>query len=143
MGYDYAEVDHTLDSTISLNLKSGVSNRFRQWGVSLQTGTLESKPATFIAPSASVRLLKHLDLSYAGSLLNLEGVTKQHILTMGYELSPTRSFGGRMVVQDNDTNWYASYRSSGGQGTDLYFIIGDPNSRRFRRQMQLKLVFAF
>jgi hypothetical protein len=143
ISYDYGIVDDTLDHTIQLSLRSGVSNRFKQWGVSVQTGTLGGKPATFIAPTASLRILKRLDIGYSGSLLNLDGVTKQHVLTLGYELSPTRSFGGRMVVQDNDTNWYASYRSSGGKGMDLYFIIGDPNTRKFERKAQLKLVFAF
>jgi hypothetical protein len=143
LSLDYALVDGTIDETVTLGLTSGVSNRFKKFGVQIQAGRLASQPATFISPSASVRLFHHLDLAYAGSILNLQGVTRQHILTASYDLSPTRSFGGRAVMQDNDLNWYLSYRNSGGKGTNLYFIIGDPNARRFSRQAQLKLVFSF
>jgi hypothetical protein len=140
---DYSEVDDTIDSTLTFNFTHGFSNRFKRFGIQVQTGRLASQPATFIAPSASVRLFKRLDMSYAGSLLNLQGVTKQHVLTASYEFSPTRSIGGRAVMFNDDLNWYLSYRNSGGKGTDVYFIIGDPNARRFVRQAQLKLVFSF
>ncbi len=141
--HDYAVVEGQMDHTVTLGVTSGFSNRFRRFGLNVQTGILGGQKATFLAPTASLRLLKHMDISYGGSILNLQGVTKQHILTANYELSPTRSFGGRLVAQDSDTNWYLSYRSAGGKGTDLYFIIGDPNARRFTRQVQLKLVFAY
>jgi hypothetical protein len=39
-------------------------------------------------------------------------------------------------------NWYLSYRRSGAKGMDAYFIIGDPDRRRFREQVQIKLVFV-
>lgn len=141
--FDYALVDKTIDETVTVGLTNGVTNRFKQYGVQVQTGRLASHPATYIAPTASVRLFHHLDLAYAGSLLNLQGVTRQHILTAGYDLSPTRSFGGRAVMHNNDLNWYLSYRNSGGKGTNMYVIIGDPNARRFSRQAQVKFVFAF
>ncbi|MBS1721913.1 MAG: hypothetical protein JSS66_02780 [Armatimonadetes bacterium] len=140
---DYAIVDDTVDSTVTLGAMMGASNRFRQFGVNVQFGRFSSIPATYITPVASVRLFRRLDLAYAGSILNLDGVTRQHTLTAGYELSPTRSFGGRLVCQDSDTNWYLSYRNSGGRGTNFYVIVGDPNARTFQRQLQLKFVFAF
>ena len=45
-------------------------------------------------------------------------------------------------IEDANTNWYLSYRSSGEKGTELFFIIGDPNSLRFTEKVALKLVFA-
>ncbi|MFN8221027.1 MAG: sugar-binding protein [Fimbriimonadales bacterium] len=140
---EYSETDGTIDSTYRLSLRTGATNRFRQFGVAVTTGRLQSEPATFVSPSASLRLLKKLDVSYGGSILNLQGQTNQHVMTASYELSPTRSIGGRVVTQNADTNWYVSFRSSGAKGTEFYFIIGDPNARRFVRQAQLKVVFAF
>lgn len=139
---DYAIIDGTVDSTVMVGGVIGNSNRFRKYGINLQTGRLASRPSTFISGAASFRLFKKLDLGYSGSILNLDGSTNQHTVTLGYELSPTRSFGGRLVAQDADTNWYLSYRNAGGRGTDFYVILGDPNSRQFRRVLQFKLVFA-
>lgn len=140
---DYAIIDNTVDSTYSAGVTFGASNRFKKVGINVTTGRLSSLPATFVQGSASFRVLKHLDIGYSGSILNLQGVTNQHTLTMGYELSPTRSFGGRLVAQDADTNWYLSYRNAGGRGTDFYVIVGDPNARRFQRLLQFKVVFSF
>lgn len=139
---DYGIVDGTVDSTFMVGGVIGNSNRFRKYGVNITTGRLASMPATFISGSASLRLFKGLDLGYSGSVLNLDGSTNQHTVTLGYEISPTKSFGGRLVAQDSDTNWYLSYRNSGGRGTNFYVIVGDPNSRTFKRVLQFKLVFA-
>ncbi len=141
--HDYAIVDDTVDNTFQLGATVGSSNRFRKYGLNIQFGRLASQPATFLTPKASFRVFRHLDVSYSGAILNLQGTTTQNVLTMGYELSPTRSFGGRMVTLDSDTNWYLFYRAAGGKGTDFYVVLGDPNTRRFSRQLQVKLVFAF
>lgn len=122
---------------------SGATNRFRQFGISGQFGEQGSSRATFLGPSASFRLLKKLDVSYTGGLLNRAGVTDQHILTFNYELSPLRSFGGRTVVQNSDTNLYFFYHNSGGRGTDFFVVLGDPNAARFKKQLQVKWVFSF
>lgn len=140
---DYDRFDASLDQYASLTLMHGVTNRFSQYGVQVQTGILNEHPATFISPTASFRLFKKVDLTYAGSLLNLQGVTQQHIVTANYLVSPTVSFGGRAVVQNSSTNWYLFYHNSGGKGTEWYFVIGDPNAPKFVRQALLKVVFAF
>jgi len=143
LSHDYTLQDGTIDSTTRLTFIQGATNRFLQYGGSVVTGRFGGKKGTYLAPQGSVRIGKKLDLGYAGSILNLGGVSQQHTITAGYELSPTRSFGGRLTMQDRDTNWYLSYRSAGGKGTDFYVILGDPNARKFKRQLQLKWVFAF
>lgn len=139
---NYEETDGTIDNTLMVGLRSRVTNRFRQFGINVTAGRLGSEPATFISPLASLRMLKKLDIAYSGALLNLMGHTNQHIVTTSFEFSPTQSIGGRMVVQNADTNWYLSYRNSGAKGTEVYFIIGDPNARKFVRQAQLKMIFS-
>jgi len=139
---DYAVIDGTVDSTYMLSATMGATNRFRKVGLGVVVGMLASEPSTYLNPIASVRLFKHLDLSYNGALLNFQGTARQHVLTAGYEFSPTRSMGGRLVALDADTNWYLFYRSAGGRGTDFYLIYGDPNTRTFSRKFQIKLVFA-
>jgi hypothetical protein len=63
-------------------------------------------------------------------------------MTLNYEISPTRSFGGRVVVQNADTNVYLFYRNSGGRGTEYYFLFGNPDALRTQTSLQVKVVFA-
>ena len=140
--YNYQATDKQLDNTLTLGAINGVSNRFLQYGLTAQFGILANQPASFLAPQMSVRLFKKLDVSYGGAILNLQGVTQQHIVTANYELSPTRSFGGRMVKQDSNTNAYLFYHNSGGKGTEMFVLLGDPNTRTFQKKLSLKLVFV-
>lgn len=140
--YQHEMFDDTTDATVSVRVRRGVSNRFRQWGLLFSTGKQADRPYSFVGPEGSIRLFRRFDLAYGAGIQAYEGHTQQHILTMNYELSPSRSIGGRVVVQDSYTNWYVSYRSSGERGTEIYFIIGDPNALRFKEQVRLKLVFA-
>lgn len=134
--------DGQTDATYGLTLTKNVSNRFRQWGLMVQGGKQADRPSTVIAPQLSYRLFRKLDLVYAGTVVNLNGSNQQHILTLNYDFSPTRSLVGRMVTQQNNTNWYISYRNSGGKGTEMFFILGDPNAQRFQSQFRIKFVFA-
>jgi len=99
--------------------------------------------STFLGPSASFRILKKLDILYQGAFQNRAGLDQQHVITMNYEISPTCSYGGRVVVQNADTDAYFFYHKSGGKGTELFLILGDPNAKRTVKSIQLKLVFAF
>jgi hypothetical protein len=134
--------DDQTDETYGVQVTSWASNRFKQWGFNVTAGRQANRPYNFIGPTGSVRILKKMDLAYAAAIQNFEGREQQHILTGTYEVSPTRSFGGRIVIQDANTNWYVSYRSSGEKGTEMFFIIGDPNSLRFTEKVAVKLVFA-
>lgn len=134
--------DTDSDFTYGFQLGAGVSNRFRQWGFSFTTGNQANKPYTSFGPNLSLRVLKKLDISLGSFVQNYQGVKQQHILTFNYELSPFRSWGGRLVLQDANTNFYLSYRNAGRGGLDTYFILGDPNARRFTQRVMMKWVFA-
>jgi len=90
----------------------------------------------------SMRVLRKLDLTYQGAVVNLEGVDQQHIGTANYSLTPSQSIGGRIVLRNASANWYLQYHNSGERGTETYFIVGDPNAPRFVRQALVKMVFA-
>lgn len=139
---NYTKFDRQTDNTIGLFFGLGQSNRFQRAGLRFETGQQADRPYSFIGPSLSLRTLGKLDIAYGGGFQNYTEDSTQHVLTMSYEFLPTRSAGGRIVVQDNDTNGYISYRNSGATGTEIYFILGDPNARRFTARAALKFVFA-
>ena len=45
-------------------------------------------------------------------------------------------------MNTSDTNLYLFYKNSGGRGTNVFFLIGDPNALRFVKRISVKFVFA-
>lgn len=142
LSYDGSRFDDAADETIGGRIIWGESNRFRRVSIGGRVGRLDSRPASFYGIGMSFRLLRRLDVAYSANVQNLDGSEQLHIATFTYELSPTRSIGGRVVKHDSNTNWYLSYRHSGDRGTETYILLGDPNASRFREQAVVKMVFA-
>jgi len=138
----HSRFDSERDATWGLRVVRGASNRFLKVGLGVEQGIVADRPYSLISPEASLRLFRRLDIGYGGALERLAGSHRQHVATATYEISPTRSVGGRVVVENAHTNWYLSFRSSGQAGTEVFFILGDPNARRFQEQAFVKLVFA-
>jgi hypothetical protein len=134
--------DDLNDEVYSVQVTRGITNRFQRIGVELVTGRQANRPYSFIGPVFNTRLFRKVDLSYGGAIQNLDGSARQHVVSMNYELSPSRAIGGRLVSENSATNWYLSFRNSGERGTEYYFILGDPNARKFTRQALLKVVMA-
>ncbi len=130
------------DTNVGFEIHSGATNRFRHIGLRAQIGTVGDHASTLLGPIFSTHLFRKLDVSYGGTIENRLGIAQQHILSLNYEVSPVRSFGGRIVQQNNDTNAYLFYRNSGGKGLETYVILGDPNAVRTVRGLQVKFVFA-
>lgn len=145
----YFELDYnddyfldTHDFNLGGQIFEGYTNRFFQLGLKSYTGETASVADTYWAPTVKLRVLKKLDVLYSAAVQNRAGLEQQHIATLNYEISPTRSFGGRIVNTNGDTNVYLFYRNSGGKGTEIYFLFGDPNALRTQRSLQVKFVFA-
>ncbi len=130
------------DANVGFEIHSGVSNRFRHYGLRVQLGTVGDHQSTVLGPIISTRLFRKLDVSYGGVIENRLGLAQQHIVSLNYEISPVRSFGGRVVVQNSETNAYLFYRHSGAKGVETYVIFGDPNALRTVNSLQIKFVFA-
>ena len=139
---DGGKFDHDTDFTYGGGLNVGVSNRFRQYGVSFSTGQQANVPYTSFGPNFSFRIGKSFDLNYGAFFQSYQGFAQQHILTFNYLISPYRSWGGRMVINNSAVNFYLSYRNAGRKGLDTYFIIGDPNANSFVQRFLVKFVFA-
>lgn len=134
--------DNTTDFVYGGSFGIGVSNPYHQWNFNFSTGEQASLPYTSFGPALKVRLFHNFDVSLDSFVQVYQGVTQQHILSFNYEISPYRSWGGRMVAQNGRINLYLSYRNAGHGGADTYFLIGDPNGTSFSRQIAVKWVFA-
>lgn len=132
--------DGVLDNVQGFNLTRGFNNRFFRVGFGADSGVISGEEYSLWGPRVNVRVFRKLDIGYAGTFQNFAGHSKQNILTAGYELSPTRSIGGRLVETNGQTNWYLSFRNAGKAGIETFFILGDPNATKFRSVAQLKVV---
>lgn len=131
------------DRLTTIGVSRGVSDRTRQYGLEYTFGTAANEDYRFLGPNVSWRFGKRLDLSYSASFEQLLGRQEQQIMTMNYELTPNKAFGGRIVKEDQDWNGYLSYRDSGKKGTEMFVILGDPNAQKFKKVLQVKIVFSF
>jgi hypothetical protein len=138
----YGTFDGQLDNTYGMGVTYGASNRFRRVGFSLNRGRQAGRAYAFVGPHATFRILRRLDIGYGGAVQEFDGTTQQHIVSANYEVSPTRSVGGRLVTEDGRTNWYLSYRHSGGKGAETFVMLGDPNANVFASRVRVKMVFA-
>lgn len=69
-----------------------------------------------------------------------EGIRRQFISTLNYDLTTERSIGGRVVQQQGNRNIYFVYRQQVRLGTDAFLIFGDPNAEKTRSKVSVKLV---
>ena len=65
---------------------------------------------------------------------------EQTIATVRFDIDANRSVGGRLIRQNEDWNWYLSYRMSGKEGLEYFLIVGDPNANQFQRSLVFKVV---
>lgn len=142
-GLEHTRFEEETDSTASAGITFNASNRFRRMSLSTTQGRIAGRSYAFYQAGFSLRVLRRLDISYGGGIQQYDGTDEQHIVTASYELSPTRSFGGRAVLQGSDLNWYLSYRSAGALGAELFVMLGDPNAPRFVNQLAVKCVVPF
>ncbi len=69
--------------------------------------------------------------------------TQQHIVSLNYDLTNERGFGGRFVKGQDGTNFYLSYRQTMRKGMDAFIILGDPNGLSFEPRLAVKVVQVF
>jgi hypothetical protein len=64
----------------------------------------------------------------------------QMVLVATHDLGKYEGVSFRLVRRNDDYNWNASYRLSGRRGTEMFLIVGDPNSRTFTNRLAFKIV---
>jgi len=130
------------DNVFSANLGARVSDPFHNYGLGYSWGRRAGDAYRFITPYATCRFGERLTLGLASSLLFHTEDAQQHIFTFNYDFSPRQGIGGRVVAQTGGTNGYFSYRRSGYGGMETFLIVGDPNAKKFRPRLVLKVVWA-
>ena len=143
MGWNRELYANGQDDVKGFGITPNASNRFRQFSIYYETGQRADLPSQYLSLNATLRVLKHLDLSASRSVLTYNGTDSQTVLAAGYEFGPTTSFTTRFVSANGNSNVFASFRKGGGTGTEYYLILGDPNATRTATRVTVKVVWAF
>ncbi len=129
------------DDTLTSSLNWGQKTLFQQGGISWTLGHRQDLPYQYIsiAQGISVSKLFSLNASFGVEQFNGQQNT-QTILTGTYRLNSQEAIGGRIVQQNGDLDVYLSYSRRVRRGTDIFILVGDPNSPRTRGLITVKLV---
>lgn len=130
-----------VDTLYSISIEKPRRNQYRRWSLDYTTGNLAGRAYEQVGLSLRYRPLKRVQLFGSVQWQDHFEKSRQAILSLNYDKGLFESIGGRLVERDGDINWYLSYRRSGGLGNEFFLILGDPNSRSFRKQLILKAVF--
>jgi len=130
------------DSVFNFRVTPRASDPFHTFGVGYSWGRRAGAPYSFLTPGVTWRFGQKFTLGLASSILHHQGEEQQHILTFNHDFSPRQGIAGRIVAQAGGTNGYLAYRRSGYGGVETFLILGDPNARRFRQRLVLKVVWA-
>jgi hypothetical protein len=131
----------SVDTLYVISIEKPRRNQYRRWSLDYATGNLAGRAYEQVGVSLRYRPLKRVQLFGSLQWQDHFEKSRQAIVSLNYDMGLFESIGGRLVERDGDINWYLSYRRSGGLGNEFFLILGDPNSRTFRKQLILKAVF--
>ncbi|MCC6446065.1 MAG: carbohydrate binding family 9 domain-containing protein [Armatimonadetes bacterium] len=152
LGYTIGRHDNDMggfyqDRLANIGFNIGGDPRQSTW-LQYQLGRQGGRDYTFINLAQSFALSGKLAAGITRSQSRLvadDGAIEQHrqdILWLSYDLSSERSFSANLVRIDGLSNFYASFRQSVRQGTDMFFLFGDPNAPNSVSQLICKFVYA-
>lgn len=141
---DFGKREDFHDNTISSTVMWGQKTLFQQGSLNYQVGRRENLPYRFVNLNQGVLIGKGFSLNamYNGYHLG-DFDDSQTVLSGTFRLNSQEALGGRLVQHDGKTNIYLSYGRRTRHGTDIFFLIGDPNSPNTRGVFTVKLVKPF
>jgi hypothetical protein len=142
-GFQMPSFQGSNDRTYFVNIEYPRGNDSPFYYVGYNWGEIEGEQLRQWSIAIRYRPVERLQLRLNQQWQELGDKTSQTIFSANYDLGDDRAISGRLVKRDDDTNWYLSYRRSGGKGTDFYLIFGDPNARTFQKSLILKVVMPF
>lgn len=117
------------------------NDSYRSFSVGYSKGEFAGEDYTSASLGGRYRFNDRFSASLSGQWVKHFEESEQQILSMNYDFRDDRALSTRIVRQDDNINWYLSYRRAGARGMEYYLILGDPNAERFRKSLVLKVVY--
>ena len=134
------------DGYVSLGMDWGHNRLDREGGFRLSFGERQSGDYLFWSFDQGMRFSEQWKVWLGFEAIQHDPADEepnhstQAILSANYDITPERGYGARLVLREGKPNFYASYRRRAASGTDVYVILGDPNSDQTEARVAVKLV---
>jgi hypothetical protein len=148
-GYSYSKRPPDNNRTFSAGYSWGRNSLYQSGGVAFTLGRLGGGDYRFFSLSQGFELNDRLNASvrYEHARHARAGQparrSSQTVVSGNYDISQERGYGFRLVAQDDQYNFYASYRQTVRRGLDLFIILGDPNTTQSRARLAIKAVHTY
>jgi hypothetical protein len=127
------------DTVYTFSIERPRNHPTRHWGFEYTFGTREREPYRSVSVMTKYRPTQKLQLDFRVQSVDHVENREQVVAGFNYELGRNEAIGGRIVRSDRDWNGYLAYRKSGGKGSELFVMLGDPNAQTFQRTIMLKM----
>lgn len=141
LGAEFANFEGSADYLYTLGVGFPSGDPYRNINVGYDVGEFEGDSFKSLSIRGSYRPTKRMQLSLRSQLREFQGATNQHIVTARFDIGKFESFGGRLVAEDGDLNWFLSYQLSGRRGVEYFILIGDPRAETFQNRLVFKAIF--
>jgi hypothetical protein len=142
-GFEFGEFDGVPEHEYSIHLSYPRGNVTRNIGVSFAWGDHENKKYHSIGGTVAYKTLGRLQTNLRVQHVEHFERHDQLVLSANYDLGSDRSVAGRLVRSNENVNFYIALKQSGNLGTEYFLILGDPNAKRFRGSLILKVAVPF
>ena len=150
LGYDRNNRYPNHDRIANLQLRFNIRDLYRSSRIRLRQGKLDGGRYLFASLEQGFKFTEKLSSSFSLERLSLDypGAKKDTRVTQGvysgvYDITPERGFVFRLVANQGGTNGYAAYRQELRKGMDIFLVLGDPNTERFKQRIGLKIVNTY
>ncbi|MBS1715671.1 MAG: hypothetical protein JST30_15185 [Armatimonadetes bacterium] len=135
-----SEFEGSHDHVVTFEAVSPSNNPYRNAAVGVTVGRFDGDPYRSYALRVNYKPTARMQVGSRMQWVDYRGFDRQWVLSANYDIGRYEAFGGRLVRQGDDWNWYLSYRLSGRRGSEFFVILGDPNAPEFRRSLIIKAI---
>lgn len=142
-GFEYEHFEDRHDKLFEASFGFPRNNPYRRFGVGAGFGEIDGAPYRSVEAGVYYRPVQRLQLSLRAQSVQHTEDEDQIVLSFNFLMNKFESFGGRVVYNEHEWNWYASYRMGGNEGAEYFLIVGDPNASSFQKSLVFKVTVPF
>jgi hypothetical protein len=139
--YEHFEADH--NRTFGTSIEYPYNNPYRSLEAGIVFGEIEGTTYRSIEAGFRYRPVQRLQLGLSAQAVKHVEDEEQIVFNFNYLMNKFESIGGRVVYNEHEWNWYASYRMGGNAGAEFFLIVGDPNASSFQKTLVFKVSVPF
>lgn len=140
VGTGFSNFLGTADHELGVGIGYPIFDPYRGVGFEYGEGTFQGIAFQSYDFDWRYRPLQKLQLNGRSQFQLSDQDSTQHVFSLNYDIGKFESIGGRLVIEDGQSNWFLSYRLSGKRGAEYFLLIGDPRAETFTDRLILKAV---